>query len=109
MRRVDIRERELRGTEGVFVVHELALRDVHQAPTDRREGRRIVMRQLRVVGGPFPTLVLSYGPAPSDRLPEELIVGEPFDPRADERIRAIELGTEQIDRPSPHDRTIPRC
>src|SRR2546430_4041270 len=77
--RVDVRERQGRGAERVLVVHDLALRDVHEAPADRRERCRVRMRRLRIVDRPSAIVAATDGPAPRRRLPQQLVARQAVD------------------------------
>ena len=102
VRRVDLREGELRLAERVLVIHDLALRDVHQAPADRRERRRIGMRRFGIIDRPAPVIPATHGPASRDRLPEECIVGETVDTPAEVFVCLLQLPAEEFDGCSRH-------
>ena len=68
------------GTEGMFPVDGVAVRDVQHPPRDRREGRRVrlnigIIHRPTARGVP----VRANVPAPSNRLPAVLLIGQPVE------------------------------
>jgi hypothetical protein len=105
---VDLRERQPRRTERVLVIHDLAFRDVHQAPPDRRERRRIGMRRLRIIDRPTTVVAEADRPTSGHGFPEELIVGQPVDALADRFVCLLEPFSDDFHRGARHDGTIGR-